>query len=215
MSDFFRWAVVIALVLLVPIIPFLSFGDSLEAAVERWMNDSLSPLMTATVAIAALASDILLPIPSSFVSTLVGSRLGFLVGAAVVWVGMTVGAVIGFTLARVFGRPLAARLSREDDLARMETVVRERGGAMLAITRALPVLAEATVLLCGAIGMPWSRFLAVVSPANLGLSAAYAALGYYAGQEGNLAVALAASIALPLAGTVVAQHLLPVERRSV
>ena len=67
------------------------------------------------------------------------------------------------------------------------------------------------MLLCGAIGMPWSRFLVVVSLANLGLSAAYAALGYYAGQEGNLAVALAASIALPLAGTVVAQQLLPTE----
>ena len=34
MHDLVRWSVAVTLVLLVPIIPFLSFGDSLEAQVE-------------------------------------------------------------------------------------------------------------------------------------------------------------------------------------
>ncbi len=209
MHDLVRWSVAITLVLLVPIIPFLSFGDSLEAQVERWFDDSLSPAATAGIVVSLLASDILLPIPSSFVSTLAGARLGFLGATVVVWLGMTLGATIGFALARTFGRPLAQRFSSLDDLRRMEALGEDRGPAVLALARPLPVLAEASVLLLGAVGVPWRRFLPVVTLANLGLAAAYAGLGHYAGQEGNLAVALAASVALPLLATTAARYWLP------
>jgi uncharacterized membrane protein YdjX (TVP38/TMEM64 family) len=210
MRDMIRWSVAVTLVLLVPVIPFLSFGDSLEARVARWFDSSLSPAATAAIIVGVLASDVLLPIPSSFVSTLAGARLGLIGGAFVVWLGMTLGAIIGFTLARVFGRPLALRLSSTDDLRRMELLGEERGPAILAMTRPLPVLAEASVLLLGAVGIPWRRFLPVVALANLGLAVAYAALGYYAGQEENLAVALLASIALPLLATMIARYWWPV-----
>jgi uncharacterized membrane protein YdjX (TVP38/TMEM64 family) len=214
MQDLARWSFALALVLLVPVVPFLSFGDSLEARIEAWFDASLSPAATATIVAGVLAADILLPIPSSFVSTLAGSRLGFIAGTAVVWLGMTVGAVIGFWLARTFGRPLAARLSSPDDLRRMELLGAERGPLVLALTRALPVLAEASVLLLGAIGIPWRRFLPVVMLANLGLAMAYAALGHYAREEGRLVLALAASIALPLLATAFAQYWLPVAREA-
>ena len=206
MSDLLRWSVAITIVLLVPVIPFLGFGGSLESRVETWFDSTLSLSATAAIVVGVLASDILLPIPSSFVSTLAGSRLGLPGGAAVVWSGMTLGAVIGFALVRVFGRPLAARLSSADDLRRMEMLAQRGGPAVLALTRALPVLAEASVLLLGAIGLPWRRFLPVVLLANLGLAVAYAALGHFAHQEGNLTVALAASIALPLLATMIARH---------
>ena len=209
MHDLVRWSVAITLVLLVPIIPFLSFGDSLEAQVEGWFDDSLSPQATAAIVVALLASDILLPIPSSFVSTLAGARLGFWRATIVVWLGMTLGATIGFALARAFGKPLAQRFSSADDLRRMESLAEERGPAVLALTRPLPVLAEASVLLLGAVGVPWHRFLPVVTLANLGLATAYAGLGHYAGQEGNLAVVLAASIALPLLATTATRYWLP------
>ena len=62
----------------------ISFGDSLEARIDHWFDASLSPIATATIVTGVLASDILLPIPSSFVSTLAGSRLGFVGGTAVV-----------------------------------------------------------------------------------------------------------------------------------
>jgi uncharacterized membrane protein YdjX (TVP38/TMEM64 family) len=214
MQDLVRWSIAVTLVLMVPAIAFLSFGDSLEARIERWFDAALSPVATATIVTGVLASDILLPIPSSFVSTLAGSRLGFVGGTAVVWLGMTLGAVVGFWLARVFGRPLAARLASPQDLSRMESFGEERGPVVLALTRALPVLAEASVLLVGAIGVPWRRFLPVVMLANLGLAAAYAALGHYAREEGNLAVALAASIALPLLATTIARYWLPAAREA-
>ncbi len=63
MHDLLRWSVAVTLVLLVPIIPFLSFGDSLEAQVEHWCDASLTPATTAGIVVVLLASDILLPIP--------------------------------------------------------------------------------------------------------------------------------------------------------
>jgi len=214
MQDLVRWALAITLVMLVPIIPFVGFGDALEARIEHWFDANLSPPATGAIVTAILASDVLLPVPSSFVSTLAGARLGLLVGCFVVWLGMTIGAMIGFALARAFGRPLAQRFTSADDLRRMELVGEERGTFVLALTRPLPVLAEASVLLLGALGVPWGRFLPIVMLSNLGLAAAYAALGYFAGQEGNLAVALAASIALPLLATTIARYWLPTVREA-
>ena len=102
MSDLLRWSVAITLVLLVPVIPFLGFGGPLEARVESWFDSRLSHSATAAIVVGALASDILLPIPSSFVSTLAGSRLGLVGGTGVVWLGMTLGAVTGFASRAAF-----------------------------------------------------------------------------------------------------------------
>lgn len=209
MPSLVRWSIAVTLVLLVPVVPFLTVGDSLEARVQRWFDAPLSPTATAAIVVGVLASDVFLPIPSSVVSTLAGARLGVFVGAICIWLGMTVGAVLGFALARIFGRVLALRLSSPEDLRRMECLGEEHAVLALAVTRPLPVLAEASILLLGYLGVPWRRFLPVVGLANLGLAVAYAAFGHFAGQEGNLAVALAASIALPLLATTVARYWLP------
>jgi len=209
MSDLVRWSIAVILVLLAPVVPFLLFGEWAEARIEAWLDETLSPVSTAAIVIGALASDILLPVPSSFVSTLAGSRLGLLAGTGVNWLGMTAGASIGFALARWLGRPLAARFTSAADLARMEALAERGGPTVLVLTRPLPVLAEASVLLLGAIGLSWRQFLPVVLLANLGLAAAYAALGYWAHEQGNLPVALAASVVLPVLATVVARRWLP------
>ncbi len=209
MSDLSRWSIAIVLVLLVPIIPFLGFGESLDHWIEGWFVAARSSTAVAAFVAGVLASDVLLPVPSSFVSTLAGARLGLFWGTLVVWMGMNAGAVLGFALARWLGRPLAARLSAPADLRRMELLVERGGPAMIALCRALPVLAEASVLLVGSVGLPWRRFLPIVLLANLGLAVAYAALGHFARAEGSLAVALVGSIALPVLATLVARHWLP------
>lgn len=212
MPELFRWLIAVTLVLLAPVVPFLLIGDWTEERVERWLDDTVSPGTTAGIVVGVLASDILLPVPSSFVSTLAGSRLGVAVGAGVIWLGMTAGAMLGFALARALGRPLAQRFSSTADLARMEGLAARGGPAVLALTRPLPVLAEASVLLLGALGLSWRQFLPMLFLANLGLAAAYAALGYWAHEQGNLPVALAASMVVPVLATVIARRWLPTKQ---
>lgn len=201
----FRQLLLIAAVLAVPIVPFLICGEKLEAGITGWLNAKLSPSTVAVAVIGLLASDILLPVPSSVVSTFAGRMLGFWGGAGASWCGMTLGAAIAFGLVRVFGRPLARRLSSDQELARTDALASRWGAFVLVLTRPIPVLAEASVLLMGTTRLSWWRFLTAVGLSNLGIAAAYAALG----DRVQLPVAIAASILLPLLTAAAARWVWP------
>lgn len=209
MRDLLRPLLIVAVALLVPIVPFLGFGDWLEGAIERWLDPPPPPAMVALATVGLLSTDILLPIPSSVVSTVAGAQLGIVGATLASWLGMTLGATLGFLLARAFGRPLAERFSSSDDLDHMDALARHYGVWILIGTRALPVLAEAAVLLLGTARLSWRRFFPAVALSNLGIALVYAVLGHFARSQGQFAWALAASIALPVLATTMARWLLP------
>jgi len=195
----------IAAVLAIPIVPFLFFGERLETRVTDWLNDELSPATVAITVIGLLASDILLPVPSSVLSTFAGRALGFWGGTGASWCGMTAGAIVAFWLVRIFGRPLARWLSSDQELERTDALAARWGVFVLILTRPIPVLAEASVLLMGTARLGWCQFLAAVGLSNFGLAAAYAALG----ERVQLPIAIAASIILPLLAAGIAKILWP------
>ena len=205
MRGLVRPLVIVCLALLVPIVPFLVFGDRLEAQIAAWLDPPPSSALVAALTVALLAGDILLPVPSSLVSTAAGAQLGVLAGTAASWLGMTLGALAGFILARSWGRGLVARLSSVEDIERLDQLGRRYGAAMLIIARALPVLAEASVLLAGVARVEWRWFLLTVGLGNLGIALVYSLLGQFARSQGELPWALAASIALPLVATTIAR----------
>jgi uncharacterized membrane protein YdjX (TVP38/TMEM64 family) len=197
-----RPLLLVTLVLLVPIVPFLIAGDRIEAWTVDWLDSHPEPWILAVATAAILASDIFLPVPSSLVSTLAGAQLGVLPATLASWIGLTLGGAIGFGLARHFGQPLVRRFSSASDLESMERTGSRLGVWMLAATRPLPVLAEATVLLLGTTALSWRRFLPAIALSNLGLAAAYSLLGSLAWQQNVMPLAIVASVALPLSATV-------------
>ncbi|MDX1946537.1 MAG: VTT domain-containing protein [Pirellulaceae bacterium] len=186
------------LVLAIPIVPFLLFGARVEAWLTAWRQHPPSPPVVAAVVMGLLAADVFLPIPSSVISTLAGTQLGWLAGTVACWLGMTLGAILGFAIARRFGPPLVARITKPTDLARTTRLIDRFGVAILILGRGVPVLAEATVLSLGMNGFPWRRFLPPVLLANLGLALAYAVFGELAERYQILPAALAFAIALPV-----------------
>ena len=200
-----RQLLLIAAVLAIPIVPFLVFGEKLEARITGWLGAELSPGTVAITVIGVLASDILLPVPSSVVSTFAGRVLGFWGGAGASWCGMTAGAMIAFLLVRACGRPLARWLSSDQELQRTDALAARWGVFVLVLARPIPVLAEASVLLMGTTRLVWWQFLAAVGLSNFGIAAAYAALG----DRVQLPIAIAASIALPLLAAAIARWLWP------
>ncbi|MEX0937893.1 MAG: VTT domain-containing protein [Pirellulales bacterium] len=192
-------ALLVAIALTVIVLPFLIFGELYQETLAAWRTSPPPPLTLGLLVVGLLATDILLPVPSSPVSTLAGAELGIWWGAAASWLGMTAGATLGFALARAIGWPLAARMSDRRDLVTSVRMSRRYGAAVLVLFRAVPILAEATVLLMGALRMPWRRFLPPVMAANLGISLAYAGLGQAARAYDLLPAAIVLSIAVPLA----------------
>jgi len=196
-------------VILVPVLPFLLFGAQFDDWLRGFARDPPSIPVTTAVVVGLLATDILLPIPSSVISTLSGWQLGWLHGTLATWIGMDLGAMIGFILARCWGRPLALCFSKEEDLDRMQRVSHLYGPFFLVLTRAVPVFAEASILMVGIHRLSWRRFLPAVLLSNLGIALAYAAFGDYAEQHQWLPLALAISIAIPVLVAAAAQRLMP------
>ena len=209
MKELFRTLPLMCVVLLVPVIPFVIFGAWFEERLTEITHNPLSATLTATLVIGVLATDIFLPVPSSVVTTMSGWQLGWWQGTLASWTGMTLGAVIGFAMARRWGHRFARWFSSDTDLERMQEVSGQYGPLVLVLTRAVPVFAEATVLISGIHRLSWRRFLPAIMLSNLGVSLAYSAFGNYAQQHQWLPLALSVSVAVPVLVAAVAQRFLP------
>lgn len=194
------------LILAVPIIPFLLFGEAMETWLKSWEEQPPPVSILFAAVVGLLSTDIFLPIPSSVVSTFAGPRLGIWGATAASWLGMSLGAIFGFALAKQFGSRFASWFSRPQDLERAQELTTRLGPAVLAIGRGVPVIAEATVLWMGLHQLSWKRFLPPVLGANLFLSFVYASLGIYAEQIAGLPLALALAIAIPVVCAFFFQH---------
>ena len=194
-----RALLLIALALLIPIVPFLLLGDAFEAQTLQWSQREWSDGELSLVTIGLLSADILLPVPASGVCTYAAGVLGFWQGAFAAWLGMSVGAMLGYEAARILGHPLARRLISTDDLTRLERTETQRGVWSLVLLRPVPVLAEASVILAGSLRLRRAAFLAAVLSTNAVIACVYAAFGAFAQSHDALGLAVAASLAIPLA----------------
>jgi membrane protein DedA with SNARE-associated domain len=201
MGKLLKVSLLVAVVLAVPILPFLLWGEQLERWLTEWLTPPPAGQTIFWLTTAALSTDVFLPVPSSLISTLAGTVLSIPLATLASWLGMTAGAILGFAIARAFGRPLAMRFTSEAELDRMDRLSERFGPRVLVLVRALPVLAEASVLLFGATRLSWRRFLPPVALANFGIATAYSVLGYYGRTQNVMLYVLAASVALPLLAT--------------
>jgi len=205
MRGLIRPILLITLILAIPVVPFAVLGPSFESRLESQVRAAASPPAVGLLVVGLLAVDVFLPVPSSVVSTVAGSTLGIAWGTGASWLGMTLGALLAFVLARGLGRPLALRFSGEESWARIDALSSHYGPLVLVLARPVPILAEASVLFFGATRLSWPRFFLPVALSNLGIALVYSALGDLV----QLPIALAASIALPLVLTVVARWVWP------
>jgi uncharacterized membrane protein YdjX (TVP38/TMEM64 family) len=186
-------AVLIALV----VAPFLLFGAELEAWTLRVMADDRSKFAAAAAGGLLLASDVVLPVPSTVVISGLGALLGGVPGTIIAVIGLTLGCILGYALGRALGHDFALRQLGEKDFDFLARLLDRRGLPILALCRPVPVLAEASVIAAGVVGMPLGKTLLVTGLANLGFAGVYALLGASAEGAYGFIAAFAASLALP------------------
>ena len=195
-----RWLGLAGMLLAAIIVPFVLLEDRLN----HWTQAALGaaqaePWLGGGLVIALLAGDIALPVPSSLVSTFAGGAFGWSAGALVIWIGMSLGCVVGYGLGASAGRVFAMRIVGEGDLARAGRLLGDVGPSALILTRAVPVLAEAGVLAAGATGMPVGRFLVATGLANAAVAVAYAGVGAAAVTSGSFLIAFIGLASIPAA----------------
>lgn len=168
-----RWAALTCLVLLLILLPFALWEEPIAALSARLLAPSSGRLVLAAIVILLLGSDVLLPIPSSFVSAGAVTLLGAGGGGASVALGMTLGGWLGYALGRWGGEPLARRMAGAAELERARRLMDRLGAWVLLACRGVPVLAEASTLLAGATRLDPLRFGLVTALGNAGLALAY------------------------------------------
>lgn len=191
-----RWVILVGLMFALVIIPFLIFEKQFEQ-LGTWLAEGHASGWASAATIGALlALDVFLPVPSSIVSTGAGVLLGFWRGAAVIWIGMTLGCVIGYAFgARAAGA--ARTLVGDDGLARARTVMERYGAWALVVCRPIPVLAESSVVFAGLVRTPIGPFTWLTTLSNLGIAIVYAAVGAFSMHVQSFLLTFAAALALP------------------
>jgi membrane protein DedA with SNARE-associated domain len=177
MKPWLRWMLLSCLVLALILVPFALWEEPINAWVARLLAPTAGRVTLALLVVVLLASDVLLPIPSSFVSAGAVSLLGAAQGSITIIVGMTGAAWLGYALGRFGGEPLARRLAGERELSRARSLMSRYGSWVLLVCRGVPVVAEASTLLAGTMRLPAWRFALATSLGNGGLACAYAAIG--------------------------------------
>lgn len=207
-----RWAIVWILLIGLVLVPFVLFEAQFTAFAERMTATQAGAGLAASTIFGLLSFDVLLPVPSSIVSTAAGVLFGFWRGAALVWTGMMVGALLGYALGRrVAGA--AARFVGEDGLRRAAALVERYGDWTLVMCRPVPVLAEATVMFAGLVRAPFGRFLLLTALANLGIAVGYAAFGAYSMRIDSFLAAFFGALLIPGAALLIARAIFGSGRR--
>ncbi len=191
-----RWAVIWVVLIGLVLVPFFLFESEFNAFSARMTQGDAATWLASTSIFGLLALDVVLPVPSSIVSTAAGVLLGFWRGAAVVWAGMMVACVIGYWLGARFSG-FARRFVGEDGIARADRLGQRYGDWTIIICRPVPVLAEASVIFAGLVRAPFPRFLALTSLSNLGIAIGYAAFGAFSMSMNSFLVAFLGALIIP------------------
>ena len=160
--------VVIALVCL----PFAIFQGDIGLPLLETKSQQVWVLTLAAVAL--LAADSVAPIPSSIVILTVGAKAGPLWGFVGGAVGLSLGVLAAAWLGRHAVGRLAPRFLPDAELERLRRALQERLGVTLACCRSIPVLAETSVLVAAAMGIPPGRIFRVTLLPNAIVAAVYA-----------------------------------------
>jgi membrane protein DedA with SNARE-associated domain len=193
-----RRLALVGVVLAAILVPFFAFGDAMEAWAEGFAYTQVDQATVPGLILGALlAADIVLPVPSSLVSTALGALLGWAGGFVVSTLGMTAACWTGYRLGQSAGRGAARRLVSERDLAWLESASERWGSGVIVLFRAVPALAETSAIFAGMSRMPVGKFMLISTLSNAGISAVYAAVGAYSANVNSFLLAFTGALLLP------------------
>lgn len=174
--------VLVALFLAVTVaLPFLLWGEQFESAFSQgqtadWLRE-VGPYAWLS-AIGLLVADIALPIPSTAVMAALGMIYGPWTGGLIATGGSVLAGLIGYTLCRLFGRPVAQWLAGESMLAYGQGLFARAGGWLVALSRWQPILPEVIACLAGLSRMPLRVFVPALICGSAPLGFTFAVIGH-------------------------------------
>ena len=149
------------------------------------------------IVITALMADVILPVPNGLTNTLSGMSLGWGLSSIVVWIGLNLGACIGYFLGRMAARPIAKKIISNDEFNDAEKALKNFNALGLILSRPVPGFAELIVISAGLSKMPFKNFISVVSITNLGVAIVFSGIGAAAIGSNSSFLAFTGAAVLP------------------
>lgn len=171
-STWDSWTTTLIVALALVLIPFLLFEDHVLAWSKHALEAEQSELLLALLITLLLASDTILPIPSSLVSIAAATLLSASLSIISIMLGMTAGCILGYRIGR---RIATAQVWKKKGgaLRFSDRIWHKIGIGCLVVFRPIPVLAEVSIMLAGARRTPYILFLIVTTLSNLAIAVAY------------------------------------------
>jgi 3-dehydroquinate synthase len=152
-------------------LPFVLFGEDFVLPLLESRKQQVGALTV--VAILLLACDSVAPVPATLVIMYLAAKAGWVAGI----IGGTIGLCAGVLAAAWIGRSAVGRLAPkfmpEEELARLRVSLQQRLIMTLACLRSVPVLAETSIIVAAATGVPVSRIFWVTILPNFIVAAIY------------------------------------------
>lgn len=152
-------------------------------------------LAAAVMGVALLASDVVLPVPSSLIMAANGALFGLAGGAVLSLCGSMASALIGFGVGRA-GQRVVRRVVTEEEDARAGAMLERWGVLAIAVTRPVPILAETVAILAGASSMPLRQVAIAAFAGSIVPAAVYAWAGASADGLGSHAAVFGGVVAV-------------------
>lgn len=152
-------------------LPFAIFGEDFVLPLLESREEQVGALTA--IAIVLLACDSVAPVPVTLVIMYLAAKAGWLAGI----VGGTIGLSLGVLAAAWVGRAAVGRLAPkflpDAELARLRNSLQRRLVVTLACLRSVPVLAETSVIVAAATGVPLKRLFVVTLLPNFIVATIY------------------------------------------
>ena len=144
-------------------VPFVVFGEAFALPLLESQQHRTAGLTV--IAVVLLTADSVAPVPATLVIMYLAAKGGVLAGI----VGGTLGLTAGVLVAAWFGRTAVGRIAPkffpDAELVKLREALQKRLFLTLACLRSVPVLAETSVIMAAATGVPVkSIFLAALLP---------------------------------------------------
>ena len=166
-----KFALLVVAIVAIVSAPFVIWGDAYVLPLLQSHVDRTGLLII--IAIVLLAADSVAPVPATLVIMFLAAHSGRLAGI----VGGTLGMAAGVLTAAWFGRTAVGRLAPkffpDTELARLRSGLQRNLAVTLACWRSVPVLAETSVILAAAAGIPIRRIFVVTLLPNFIISVIY------------------------------------------
>ena len=167
-----RVTLLVLFVLALVCVPFVVLGEAFALPLLEAQQNRTGALIA--IAVVLLAADSVAPVPSIPVIMYLAAKAGVFAGI----IGGFVGLSVGVWVAALFGRTAVGRIAPkfipEAELARLRAAIQGKLVLTLACLRSVPVLAETSVILAAATGVPVKRIFLVTLLPNLVIATIYA-----------------------------------------